>query len=209
MSGTFSTYLETALINHVFVGQAYPMPLAIFVAVFSQAPGADGSGGVEITDPGYGRFGVGFATAIGTPPASYNTGAVQWAPATQNWDVVACGLYDTPGGAASNYLGGGQLVDPVTGAWAPKSLTPGDVFRIPIGGIAVGFLSPSQPQPTPPFVRQARRAGRPLGMHLTPRVAVVGEVIRPALTPWPGAAPPGTAPAGFTQQPTTIRRLEP
>lgn len=191
MSGQFSLYLETALLNHVFVGPVYPQPIGLFVAVFSTAPDQTGSGGVEISDPGYGRFGIQFATPTGTPVSTYNNAAIQWAPATQVWNAVACGLYDGPATVGTNYLGGGMIVDPVTGAWAPKTLDPGDVFRIPIGGLAVGFWTAAQPTAfaRPPQIRVSGRVG-----------PVTAEVVRAEPEPPPGLVTPGGAPL-VTPQP--------
>ncbi|KJS43347.1 MAG: hypothetical protein VR71_10540 [Roseovarius sp. BRH_c41] len=63
---TFSTYLEAALLNHVFRNTPLPSPEAVYLALFTAAP-TDAGGGTEVTGSGYARAAVTFAAPAADP----------------------------------------------------------------------------------------------------------------------------------------------
>jgi hypothetical protein len=141
MSGTFSYALESLLLDHVFAGTNYPPPLSINVALYAAAPDATG-GGAELANPDYARMPVAFGPPSGAPPLIANPAAVQWPAAQSIWGtIVAGGLFDALVGG--NFLGSAMLVDPTDGVTLqPKVIGVGDVFRIPIGNLVIGFVGP-------------------------------------------------------------------
>lgn len=143
MSASFTLYLQSALLNHVFNAQLYPMPSGIYVGLFTGMPPSDGSaGGTEVGTPDYVRLSVLFTPPSGTPPQISNPNNIQWNPAAVTWGtIVAGGLFDNLTGG--NMLGSAPLVDPTDGVTQmPKSIGQGDVFRIPVNNLIVGFLLP-------------------------------------------------------------------
>lgn len=143
MSASFTLYLQSALLNHVFNAQLYPMPAGIYVGLFTGMPPSDGSaGGTEIGTPDYVRLSVLFTPPGGSPPQISNPNNIQWNPAAVTWgQIVAGGLFDQLTGG--NMLGSAPLVDPTDGVTQmPKSIGQGDVFRIPVNNLIVGFLLP-------------------------------------------------------------------
>ena len=161
MSGSFSTALEINLLNHVFGCIVYPSPTAVFIALFTSAPTADG-GGTEVTGGAYVRMAAAFGPVTGAPPLMTNPAPIQWAAAQAPWGtLVAGGLFDAVTGG--NFLGGAMLVDPSDGVTPqPKDIGSGDVFRIPLGNLIVGFAPP-----VPPTLGLARTVVRPIAAVAT------------------------------------------
>lgn len=134
--GNISVQLAAGLLNHGFGVSPMPMPLALFLGLFTSTLG----NGTEVAASGYARQGIAFTTAQPTPPVTTNNAAdIQWPPASMNWGtVVAGGIFDQPliGG---NFYGWGYLVGPdgVTPIQVPVNI--GDIFRIPAGRLVVGI----------------------------------------------------------------------
>lgn len=171
MSGSLSTWLETALLNLAFAGGTFVPPSTLWVALFSVVPTPDAPTN-EITGGSYGRQPVMFNTASGSPPTMANTEALQWPTATTDWGVVAAGgVFDNP--ALGNFLGSAALVSAVDGVTpAPLVVNAGMIFRLPAAGLVLGFVAtpPTQVPFVPgPDVRNIERR-----MSMRP---VVGEVI--------------------------------
>jgi len=101
-----------------------------FVALFSVAPGDDGSAGTELVDSGYSRQAVTFgapAPATGNAQQVTNTNNIQFGPAAADWlQAVAFGIFDAQ--ANGNLLYWNTLTTPKTvqmgdfGQFAPGSL---------------------------------------------------------------------------------------
>lgn len=166
MSGAFSTYLETALLDHIFGFAAYTPPGGFYCALFLTPPTADG-GGVEVATGGYARQPVTFSAPSGSPPLVSNPDAVQWGTASADWGVITSGgLFDAP--TFGNLLGFAYLVSAVDGvSLAPFQVSAGMIFRLPALGLVFGFTPPaSTPVPFTPTAA-SRLAMRP----------IVGEVI--------------------------------
>jgi hypothetical protein len=150
VSGSLSTYLETALLNHVFGGPTYLPPSALFVALFTTIPTPDGGGTEVPPGGGYSRLPVIFSAASGSPPTMNNPAAIQWPVASVSWGTLtAGGVFDGP--TAGNMLGSARLVSAVDGI-TPATLTvePGMIFRLPPLGLVIGFIMP--PMAPVPFV---------------------------------------------------------
>jgi hypothetical protein len=116
---SFTNFLETEILDHVFAGSAYSAPSTLYVALYTAAPGETG-GGTELSGGAYARQTVAFTTAGNT---TSNNAALEWATATNNWGTVThVGVFD----AATS----GNLMAYATLTTA-KTIDSGDVFRIP------------------------------------------------------------------------------
>lgn len=142
MSGSLSTYLETALLNHAFGGPAYVPPSALYAALFTTIPTPDGGGTEVPPGGGYSRLPVLFSAATGSPPTMSNPAALQWPTASVPWGTLtAGGVFDNP--TAGNMLGSAQLVSAVDGITpAPLAVNAGMIFRLPALGLVIGFIMP-------------------------------------------------------------------
>lgn len=122
---SFSDYLETKVLDHVFAGTAYTAPSTLYVALFTAAP-SDSGGGTEVSGGGYARQTITFTTSGDT---TSNSAAVEFPTATANYGTVThVGIYDASSA--------GELM-----AWAAltssKTIETGDVFRIPSGDLDI------------------------------------------------------------------------
>lgn len=167
MSGSLSTYLETALLNHVFGGPDYVPPAQFYLALLTQSSTAD-TPGPEVTGTGYARSPITFNPPAGSPPLISNPNAIQYATAATAWGVVTAGaIYDA--GSGGNYLGFGQLVSALDGITpAPLNVQPGSIVRIPAMGVVLGFAVP----PVSAVLWTHPGAARRLSMR-----PVIGQVI--------------------------------
>ena len=122
---SFSNYLETKILDHVFGGTAYTAPSTLYVALFTSDPG-DGDSGTEVSGGGYTRQTVTFTTSGAT---TSNDSAVEYATATANYGTVShIGIYDAS--SAGNLLAHASLT-------SAKTIETGDVFRIPAGDLDI------------------------------------------------------------------------
>ena len=123
---SFSNYLETEILDHVFAGAAYTAPSTKYLALFTAV--ADGEAGsvTEVTGGGYARQTVAFTTSGNT---TSNNAAVEYPTATANYGTVThVGVYD----ASSS----GNLMAYATLS-ASKTIETGDVFRVPSGDLDI------------------------------------------------------------------------
>lgn len=127
--GSFSDYLEDALLNHLF-GQGSYAPPTIYVGLSTADPGDSGAGLSEPTGNGY--------TRVATTEADWNVAAgglldsantILLGPATSDWGTLThFALFD----AAT----GGHLL--LHGALAqPKAVNGGDWARFASGELSV------------------------------------------------------------------------
>ena len=97
MAGSFSNYLENALLNQIFRGTAYSFPGTLYVGLYTVAP-SDGGGGTEVSANSYARVSVTANTsnwAESTAGATSNSSAITFPQASGNWGtVVALGIFD-------------------------------------------------------------------------------------------------------------------
>lgn len=118
---SFTNFLETEILDHVFAGAAYSAPGTHYLALYTAAPGETG-GGTEVTTSGtaYARQSVAFTTTGNT---TSNTAAVEFPTATASFGTVThVGVFD----AAT----GGNLMAYAALA-SSKAIDTGDVFRVP------------------------------------------------------------------------------
>lgn len=129
---SFSNYLETQVLGHVFGSTTLAKP-TVYIALFTTAP-TDAGGGTEVSTAGtaYARQLLGATTVTsGDPTTVRNNANIVFPVATGNYGtVVAYGAYDA--------LTGGNLLD-----WAPlassKTVTTGDQFQILTNNLTISL----------------------------------------------------------------------
>ena len=122
---SFSDYLETKVLDHVFAGTAYTAPTTLYVALFTAAP-SDSGGGTEVSGGAYARQTIAFTTSGDT---TSNNAAVEFPTATANYGTVThVGVYDAS--SAGNLMAWAALT-------SSKTIETGDVFRIPSGDLDI------------------------------------------------------------------------
>ena len=122
---SFTNFLETEILDHVFAGAAYTAPGTHYLGLFTAAPGEAG-GGTELSGSAYVRKAVNFATSGAT---TSNNAAIEFPTATGSWGTVThVGVFD----AASS----GNLMAYATLS-SSKAIATGDVFRVPSGDLDI------------------------------------------------------------------------
>ena len=124
---SFSNYLETEILDHVFGGNAYTAPGTLYLALFTSNPAEDGSG-TEVTTSGtsYVRQSVAFTVSGST---ASNTSVIEYPTATASYgSVTHVGIYDAS--TAGNLMAYAALT-------ASKTIASGDVFRVPAGDLDI------------------------------------------------------------------------
>jgi len=122
---SFSNYLETELLDHVFANNAYTSPSAVYVSLHTANPDEDASG-AEVSGGGYVRQAGSFTVSGNTATTS---AAIEYPTATADYGTVThVGIWDAE--SAGNMLAYAALT-------ASKTITSGDVFRIPTGDLDI------------------------------------------------------------------------
>ena len=124
---SFSNYLETELLDHVFANNAYTSPTTVYVSLHTANPDEDGSG-TEVSTSGtaYVRQSGAFTVSGNTATTS---AAIEYPTATAGYGTVThIGIWDAS--SAGNMLAYAALT-------ASKTIASGDVFRIPAGDIDI------------------------------------------------------------------------
>ena len=122
---SFSNYLETEVLDHVFGGNAYTAPGTLYLALFT-TDNTDTGGGTEVSGSAYARQTVAFTVSGNTATTSAD---VEFPTATANYGtVVAVAVMDAS-------TGGNQLA--YAGLSSDKTIETGDVFRIPAGDLDI------------------------------------------------------------------------
>jgi threonine dehydrogenase-like Zn-dependent dehydrogenase len=123
---SFTNFLETEILDHVFAGAAYTAPTTKYLALFTAL--ADGEAGsvTEVTGGGYARQTVAFTTSGNT---TSNNAAVEFPTATANYGTVThVGVYDAS--SSGNLMAYAALS-------SNKTIETGDVFRVPSGDLDI------------------------------------------------------------------------
>ena len=123
---SFSNFLETEILDHVFAGAAYTAPSTKYLALFTAV--ADGETGsvTEVSGGGYARQSVAFTTSGNT---TSNNAAVEFPTATANYGTVThVGVYDAS--TSGNLMAYAALS-------SNKTIETGDVFRVPSGDLDI------------------------------------------------------------------------
>ena len=122
---SFTNFLETEILDHVFAGAAYTAPSTLYLGLFTGAPGEAG-GGTELSGSAYVRKAIAFTTSGDT---TSNNAAVEFPTATGSWGTVThVGVFDA--------LTSGNLMVYATLS-ASKAVASGDVFRVPSGDLDI------------------------------------------------------------------------
>jgi len=124
---SFSNYLETELLDHVFTNSAYTAPSTLYLALFTSNP-ADDASGTEVSTSGtaYARQTVTFTVSGNTATTS---AAVEFPTATASFGTVThVAVYDAS--TAGNLIAYAALT-------SSKTIDTGDVFRVPAGDLDI------------------------------------------------------------------------
>jgi hypothetical protein len=122
---SFSNYLETKILDHVFGATAYTAPSTLYIGLHTSNPDEDDSG-TEVSGGGYIRQSDTFTTTGNT---TSNDSAVEFPTATANYGTVThVGVYDAE--TAGNLMAYAALS-------SSKTIETGDVFRIPAGDLDI------------------------------------------------------------------------
>lgn len=122
---SFSNFLETELLDHVFAGNAYTSPSAVYVGLFTTDP-TDAGTGAEVSGGSYERQSASFVVSGNTATTD---AAVEFPTATASWgSITHIGIFDA---ATSGNLLAHSALD------AAKTISSGDVLRIPTGDIDI------------------------------------------------------------------------
>ena len=126
MAGNLSNYLEDKLIDHFLGTTTYTKPSAVYVALYTVAPG-DAGGGTEVTGGSYARQTATFTASSGG--ATSNDANIDFTnmPAAT---VVAIGIHDNV--SAGNLLLWGTLTK-------NKTADAGDTLRIATGDLDISI----------------------------------------------------------------------
>jgi hypothetical protein len=124
---SFSNYLETELLDHVFANNAYTSPTTVYVSLHTANPDEDASG-TEVS-----TVGTAYARQAGSFTVSGNTAttdaAIEYATATADFGTVShVAIWDAS--TAGNMLAYAALT-------TSKAISTGDVFRIPAGDLDI------------------------------------------------------------------------
>jgi len=125
---SFTNFLETEILDHVFAGSAYTAPSTKYLALYTAAPGETG-GGTEVSTSGtaYVRQSVAFTTTGNT---TSNTAAVEFPTATGSGfgTVTHVGVFDAA--TSGNLMAYATLT-------SSKAIASGDVFRVPAADLDI------------------------------------------------------------------------
>tara|TARA_B100000795_G_C22597333_1_gene359813 strand:+ start:163 stop:543 length:381 start_codon:yes stop_codon:yes gene_type:complete len=122
---SFTNFLETEILDHVFGGNAYTAPSNLYLGLYTAAP-SDTGGGTELSGSGYARLAM--AMSVSGNLAT-NSAAEEFATATGSWGTVShVGVFDAA--TSGNLMAYGTLS-------ASKAVATGDVFRIPAGDLDI------------------------------------------------------------------------
>lgn len=122
---SFTNDLETRVLQWALTNGSPTRPTAWYVGLFTAAPGEAG-GGTEISGSGYVRQAVTF-TVSGN--LATNNAAIEWPTATGTWGTIThVAVFDA--------LTTGNMLVYAT-LTASKSISTGDVLRIPAGDLDV------------------------------------------------------------------------
>jgi len=122
---SFSNYLENKVMLHVFGGTSYTAPSTLYVGLYTSDPG-EANTGTEVSGGSYARQSAAFTI---TNNLASNTAAIEFPTATGSWGTVAyVGISDALSGG--NLLASGALT-------TSKTISSGDVFRIPLGDLDI------------------------------------------------------------------------
>lgn len=125
---SFTNYLEDAVLDHVFGGNAYSAPSTLYVGLFTAAP-SDTGGGTEVSGGGYARQTATFTVSGTDPTEATNSAAIDYPTATADLGTIThVGVFDA--------LTSGNLLA-YASVSTSKTINTGDVLRIPAGDLDI------------------------------------------------------------------------
>ena len=123
---SFTNFLETEILDHVFAGAAYTAPSTKYLALFTAISDGEAGSVTELSGSAYARQTVAFTTSGNT---TSNNAAVEFPTATGSWGTVThVGVYDAS--TSGNLMAYATLS-------ASKAIETGDVFRVPSGDLDI------------------------------------------------------------------------
>ena len=123
---SFTNFLETEILDHVFAGAAYTAPSTKYLALFTAISDGEAGSVTEISGNAYARQSVAFTTSGNT---TSNNAAVEFPTATGSWGTVThVGVYDAS--TSGNLMAYATLS-------SSKAIATGDVFRVPSGDLDI------------------------------------------------------------------------
>ena len=124
---SFTNAYETHLLQYLLTTDSVTRPTSWYVGLFTSDPTDTGAAGTEVSGYGYARTAVTFSV---TGDTASNTAGVEFPAATGgDWGTVGwIGIMDAS-------TGGNMLI--TSALTVAKSITDGDVFRIPTGDLDV------------------------------------------------------------------------
>jgi len=122
---SFSNYLETEVLDHVFGGNAYTAPSTLYLGLYTAAP-SDTGGGTEVSGASYARQSAAMTVSGNEATTS---ASVEFPAAGGSWGTIThVGVFDAS--TSGNLLAYGALT-------ANKTIETGDIFRIPAGSLDI------------------------------------------------------------------------
>jgi hypothetical protein len=123
---SFSNFLETEILDHVFGGNAYSAPGTLYLALFTAVADGETGSATEVSGTAYTRETVAFTVSGNT---ASNSAAVEFDTAGSAWGTVThVGIYDAS--TSGNLMAYAALS-------ASKTIESGDVFRVPAGDLDI------------------------------------------------------------------------
>jgi hypothetical protein len=123
---SFTNFLETEILDHVFAGAAYTAPSTKYLALFTAISDGEAGSVTELSGSSYARQTVAFTTSGAT---TSNNAAVEFPTASGSWGTVThVGVYDA--------VSSGNLMCYATLS-SSKAIDTGDVFRVPSGDLDI------------------------------------------------------------------------
>jgi len=123
---SFTNYLETEILDHVFAGAAYSAPATLYIGLFTAISDGEAGSVTEVSGDAYARQTMAFTTSGAT---TSNNAAVEFPTATGSWGTIThVGIFDAS--TSGNLMVYATLT-------ASKAITTGDVFRVPSGDLDI------------------------------------------------------------------------
>ena len=123
---SFTNFLETEILDHVFAGAAYSAPATKYLALFTAISDGEAGSVTELSGSAYARQTVAFTTSGNT---TSNNAALEFPTATGSRGTVThVGVYDAS--TSGNLMAYATLS-------ASKAIDTGDVFRVPSGDLDI------------------------------------------------------------------------
>ena len=123
---SFTNFLETEILDHVFAGAAYTAPATKYIGLFTAISDGEAGSVTEVSGNAYARQAMAFTTSGAT---TSNNAAVEFPTATGSWGTIThVGIFDAS--TSGNLMVYATLT-------ASKAIASGDVFRVPSGDLDI------------------------------------------------------------------------